>query len=38
MAKQGVSGKITFGRRRKGKAHKSSNKHSRKTKRTRGQG
>jgi len=38
MAKSGTIGKQTFGKRRKGKAHKKHNKHNRKERNYRGQG
>lgn len=38
MAKSGNIGKVTFGKRRKGKAHKGINKHNRKERNYRGQG
>ena len=38
MAKSGTIGKISFGKRRKGKANKGHNKHNRKERNYRGQG
>ncbi len=38
MAKSGTIGKLSFGKRRKGKAHKKHNKHNRKERNYRGQG
>ena len=38
MAKSGTIGKLSFGKRRQGKAHKKHNKHNRKERNYRGQG